>query len=252
MRRFFVPPENLQLDPVPLTEEIVHHLGAVLRLQTGDEIMLLDGQGRLCRCRLESLGRRAGTARVLECRQETEGALPVRLLQGLPKGDKMDLVLQKGTELGFSAFTPVLAERSIPALSADRGEKRRQRWERIIREAAQQSRRAHLPRLDAVLPLAAALQECGEDLRLLLWEEESRPLAEVLPAAAPRDIAVLVGPEGGFSAAEVAVARRAGFVPVSLGPRILRSETAGLAMAAVLQYLYGDLGSGRTGGDRIA
>jgi 16S rRNA (uracil1498-N3)-methyltransferase len=252
MRRFFVPPENLQLDPVPLTEEIVHHLGAVLRLQVGEEIILLDGQGRLCRCRLDFLDRRAGTARVLECRQETESALPVRLLQGLPKGDKMDLVLQKGTELGLAAFTPVLAERSIPALSADRGEKRRQRWERIIREAAQQSRRAHLPRLGAVLPLTAALQECDEELRLLLWEEESRPLAAVLPAAAPRDVAVMVGPEGGFSAAEVAVARRAGFVPVSLGPRILRSETAGLAMAAVLQYLYGDLGSGRTGGDWTA
>lgn len=248
MRRFFVPPENLRTDPVPLTEEIVHHLGAVLRLSVGAEILLLDGEGRLCRCRLESLGRRAGTARRLECWREAENALPIRLLQGLPKGDKMDLVLQKGTELGLAAFTPVLAERSIPVPAAERGEKRRQRWERIIREAAQQSRRAQLPRLGAVLPLTEALGECGEELRLLLWEEESRPLAEVLPAAAPRDVAVLVGPEGGFSAAEVAAARRTGFVPVSLGPRILRSETAGLAIAAVLQFLYGDLGSGRVGG----
>lgn len=251
MRRFFVPPENLRIDPVPLTEEIVHHLGAVLRLPIGAEILLLDGEGRHCRCRLESLGRRAGSARRLECWREAEGALPVRLLQGLPKGDKMDLVLQKGTELGLSAFTPVLAERSVPVPAAERGEKRRLRWERIIREAAQQSRRAHLPRLGPVLPLAEALEACGEELRLLLWEEESRPLAEVLPAAAPRDVAVLVGPEGGFSAAEVAAARRAGFVPVGLGPRILRSETAGLAVAAVLQYLYGDLGSGRAGGDRV-
>jgi 16S rRNA (uracil1498-N3)-methyltransferase len=242
MRRFFIPPQNLLVDPVPLPEAIVHHLGAVLRLSAGEEILLLDGAGRLCRCRLESLSRRAGTARVLECWQQPESALPLRLLQGLPKGDKMDLVLQKGTELGLAAFTPVLAERSIP--SADRGEKRRQRWERIIREAAQQSRRAHLPRLDAVSPLTEALQGCGEALRLLLWEEESRPLAEVLPAAPPRDVAILVGPEGGWSAAEVVLARGAGFIPVGLGPRILRSETAGLAIAAILQYLYGDLGSG--------
>ncbi len=248
MRRFFVPPQNLLDDPVPLPEEIVHHLGAVLRLSVGDEILLLDGEGRLCHCRLESLGRRVGTARVLDCRQEPEVSLPVRLLQGLPKGDKMDLVLQKGTELGMTAFTPVLVERSIP--SADRGEKRRQRWERIIREAAQQSRRAYLPRLDNVLPLTEALKHCGEDLRLLLWEEESRPLADILPAAAPRDVAVLVGPEGGFSVGEVALARRAGFIPVSLGRRILRSETAGLAITAILQYLYGDLGGGRTGSDR--
>ena len=194
MRRFFVPPSSLLADPVPLPEEIAHHLAAVLRLAAGEEVLLLDGAGRLCRCRLESLGRRAGTARVLECWQETERALPVRLLQGVPKGDKMDLVLQKGTELGLAAFTPVLAERSVPVPAADRGEKRRQRWERIIREAAQQSRRAHLPRLDAVLPLAAALQACDEELRLLLWEEERRPLAEFLPAAAPRNVAVLVGP----------------------------------------------------------
>jgi 16S rRNA (uracil1498-N3)-methyltransferase len=246
MRRFFVPPENLRFDPVPLTEEVAHHLGTVLRLAVGAEVLLLDGEGRLCRCRLESLCRRAGSARVLESWRETEDVLPVRLLQGLPKWDKMDLVLQKGTELGLAAFTPVLVERSIPV--AERWEKRRQRWERIIREAAQQSRRVLLPRLTPVLPLADALADCREELRLLLWEEESRPLAEVLPAAAPRDVAVLVGPEGGFSAAEVAVARRAGFLPVGLGPRILRSETAGLAMAAVLQYLYGDLGSGRSGG----
>lgn len=251
MRRFFVSPQTLHADPVPLSEEIVHHLAAVLRLSAGEEVLLLDGEGRLCRCRLESLGRRGGTARVLECWQETESALPVRLLQGLPKGEKMELVLQKGTELGLTAFTPVLAERSIPVPAAERGEKRRQRWERIIREAARQSRRTHLPRLGAVLPLAEALQECGEELRLLLWEEESRPLAEVLPAAAPRDVAVLVGPEGGLSAAEVALARRAGFVPVGLGPRILRSETAGLAIAAVLQYLYGDLGSGRAVGGKV-
>jgi 16S rRNA (uracil1498-N3)-methyltransferase len=134
----------------------------------------------------------------------------------------MDLVLQKGTELGMTAFTPVLAERSIP--SADRGEKRRQRWERIIREAAQQSRRTYLPRLDKVLPLTDALRHCGEDLRLLLWEEESRPLADILPAVAPRDVAVLVGPEGGFSVGEVALARRAGFIPVSLGQRILAAK----------------------------
>ncbi len=247
MRRFFIPPQNLHSDPVPLPEETAHHLATVLRLSVGEELLLLDGDGRVCRCRIESLGRRAGSARVLECRQEAESAFPVRLLQGLPKGDKMDLVLQKGTELGVAAFAPVLAERSVPAPAADRGEKRRQRWERIIREAAQQSRRPCLPRLSPLVPLSEALAGCGEELRLLLWEEESRPLAEVLPAALPRDAAVLVGPEGGFSAAEVETARAAGFQPVGLGPRILRSETAGLAMAAVLQYLYGDLGRGGAG-----
>jgi len=247
MRRFFLPPDCLRADLVPLPEEIAHHLATVLRLSEGEEILLLDGLGAVCRCRIESLSRRDGAARVLERRQQTERALPVRLLQGLPKGDKMDLVLQKGTELGLTAFSPVFAARSVPTPSAERGEKRRRRWERIVREAAQQSRRVCLPRLGDVLPLGEALRHSSEELRLMLWEEESLPLAEVLPAAAPRDVAVLVGPEGGFCPEEVAAARACGFVPVGLGPRILRSETAGLAIAAVLQYLYGDLGSGRPG-----
>jgi len=247
MRRFFVPPESLRFERVPLSEELSHHLATVLRLPVGEEILLLDGEGTVCRCRLEVLTRRAAVAGVLERRQQREGVLPVRLLQGLPKGEKMELVLQKGTELGLAAFTPVLAARSVPTPSAERGEKLLRRWERIVREAAQQSRRVCLPRLGEVLPLGDALRQSGEELRLMLWEEECRPLAEVLPAAAPRDIAVLVGPEGGFSPAEVDAARIAGFVPVGLGPRILRSETAGLAITSVLQYLYGDFGSGRPG-----
>lgn len=242
MRRFFVAPADLTGELVPLTGEIAHHLATVLRLAVGEEILLLDGEGSICRCRLESLGRRGGTARVLERRRERETAFPVHLLQGLPKGDKMDLVLQKGTELGVSIFTPVLAGRSVPALDGERVGRRLERWERIVREAAGQCRRICLPRLCSPLPMAEALAACREELRLVLWEEESRPLAEVLPTAPPRDVAILVGPEGGFAAAEVEAARRAGFLPVRVGPRILRCETAGFAVAAVLQYLYGDLG----------
>jgi 16S rRNA (uracil1498-N3)-methyltransferase len=93
------------------------------------------------------------------------------------------------------------------------------------------------------VPLAQALAECHADLRLMLWEDESRPLAEALPSAAPRQAAILVGPEGGFSPQEAELARRSGFLPVRIGPRILRTETAGFAVASILQYLYGDLGS---------
>lgn len=242
MRQFFVPPEALGGDAVTLEGEVHHHLATVLRLGPGEEILLLDGRGTLCRCRIERLDRRGGLARVLECRQEPETAFPIQLLQGLPKADKMELVLQKGTELGLGAFTPVLAERSVSA-PRERGEKRQQRWERIVREAARQSRRRLLPRLDPPQPLAEALAACTADLRLMLWEQESHPLAAALPATPPRNAAILVGPEGGFSSAEVNAARATGFVPVGLGPRILRSETAGFAVASILQYLYGDLGA---------
>jgi 16S rRNA (uracil1498-N3)-methyltransferase len=241
MRRFFLPPANMANEEITLSSEILHHLGAVLRLSAGEEIVLLDGLGNLCRCRIESLDRRSGKARVLHRWREEESALPVCLLQALPKGDKMDLVLQKGTELGVSIFVPVLAGRSISRPGTGE-EKRLLRWERIVREAARQCRRPCLPHLTSPLPLAQALSECNADLRLMLWEEESRPLAGALPTAAPRQAAILVGPEGGFSSQEAELARRAGFLPVRIGPRILRTETAGFAVASILQYLYGDLG----------
>jgi 16S rRNA (uracil1498-N3)-methyltransferase len=154
----------------------------------------------------------------------------------------MDLVLQKGTELGVSIFVPVLAGRSVSRPGTGQ-EKRQVRWERIVKEAARQCRRPCLPHLASPVPLAQALAECHADLRLMLWEEENRPLAEALPSAAPRQAAILVGPEGGFSPQEAELARLSGFLPVRIGPRILRTETAGFAVASILQYLYGDLGS---------
>lgn len=243
MHRFFVAPEDLRGEEILLPPDVLHHL-SVLRLKPGEEILLLDGLGLVCRCRILSLGRRGGTARVTERRREKESAFPITLLQGLPKGDKMDLVLQKGTELGIARFIPVAAGRSVPALPPDREASRLERWARIVREAARQCRRPCLPLLDPVLPLASALADRPEELRLFLWEGESRPLGACLPLRAPRDAAVLVGPEGGFSAGEAEAARRAGFLPVSLGPRILRSETAGFAVASILQHRYGDLGAG--------
>lgn len=247
MRRFFVPAEDLKGEVVPLSGETSHHLGSVLRLSPGEEVLLLDGRGTLCRSRIESLDRRSGTARVLQRWHEDESAFPVRLFQALPKGEKMDLVLQKGTELGVAAFTPVLAGRSVSRPAAAREQKRQERWERIVREAARQCRRPRLPRLTPPLPLAEALNSCAEELRLMLWEEESRPLVDVLPADAPRSAAVLVGPEGGFAPREAEAARQAGFLPISIGPRILRTETAGFAVASILQYLYGDLGGAPAG-----
>lgn len=243
MRRFFVSPTSLNQSVIPLEGDTLHHLSKVLRLTTGEEILLLDGRGNLCQCRIENLGRRSGEARVVRRWQESEAVLPIQLLQSLPKGDKMELILQKGTELGVTEFVPVLAGRSTPRLVADREESRQQRWERIIQEAARQCRRPVLPRLAPATTLAEALSACTAELRLLPWEEESRPLAAVLPARRPASAAVLIGPEGGFSAAEATLASTAGFLPISLGRRILRSETAGFAVATILQHHYGDLGS---------
>lgn len=243
MYRFFVPAETLKGSEVPLTGEVHHHLAVVLRLSVGTEILLLDGFGALCRCRVTELQKKSGLATILERWRERDTAFPIHLLQALPKGDKMDLVLQKGTELGIGRFSPLFSQRSVPKLTPDRAEQRGQRWQRIVAEAARQSGRPLLPQVAAPRSLTEALADCHEELRLMLWEEGSRPLAEALPIAAPASLALLVGPEGGFTAKEAHCAEQAGFQPVHLGPRIMRSETAGFAVTAILQYCYGDLGT---------
>ena len=248
MHRFFVTPERLAGERVALDGEVLHHLATVLRLRPGDELELLDGCGQVVRCRILVLDRRQGEAQVLSRRQATEAPLPVQLLQALPKGDKFDLVLQKGTELGITRFVPVLTGRSVPAPDPAREEKRLQRWRRIVREAARQCRRPVVPEVAPPCGLTAALAQAA-GLKLVLWEEESRPLARLLGPPTPTGVTLLVGPEGGFAAAEVAEATNAGFVPVRVGPRILRSETAGFAVAAIVQYVYGDLGIQEPGGE---
>jgi 16S rRNA (uracil1498-N3)-methyltransferase len=237
--RFFVPAATLAGDIIDISGEALHHLRTVLRLRPGAELLLLDGLGTCCRVRLATLERDRATAAVSDRWTAGEQPCPLRLLQALPKGDKFELVLQKGTELGITTFQPLLSQRVLPR-SADRS--RQQRWQRIVSEAARQSRRPRLPRVEPPCPLQAALEKVDEPLRLVLWEESARPLREVLPARPPAGVALLVGPEGGFAAEEVAGVTAAGFLPVHLGPRILRTETAGLAIAAVLQYLYGDWG----------
>lgn len=238
MHRFFVAADALSSPEICLEGEVLRHL-TVLRLHSGDEIELLDGTGRVAHCRLTGFSRHEARVERLSCRQETESVLPLRLMQGLPKGEKFDWLLEKGVELGVSAFSPVLTSRCIV-----RGGKE-ERWRKVIDEAARQSRRTILPALDPVQHLEPALAATTESLRLLLWEEADLPLNSILPREAPADVALLVGPEGGVSAEEAALAVQAGFVPVSLGRRILRTETAGLAVAAVLQNRYGDFGSGR-------
>ncbi|TYO98105.1 16S rRNA (uracil1498-N3)-methyltransferase [Geothermobacter ehrlichii] len=237
MRRFFVDPQLLQDDLVSLPPEILRHL-QVLRMEQGDRICLLDGAGLLCEARLLRIDRQKALAGIEKRCRVSETALSVTLFQGLPKGDKFELVLQKGTEIGISDFVPVLCRRSQVKTPG----RRMQRWNRIVAEAARQSGRNLLPRLSSPLELAAGLAGCDADLRLVPWEEATTPLAERLPATPPRSAALLIGPEGGLSPEEIELATAYGFQPVSLGPRILRTETAGFVVAGILQYLYGDLG----------
>jgi 16S rRNA (uracil1498-N3)-methyltransferase len=172
-----------------------------------------------------------------------EAAFPIHLIQAVPKAEKMEWLLQKGTELGIREFSPVLTGRTVPALQGERSRTRLMRWRRIVEEAARQCQRPWLPIVHEARTLAEVLSSCREALRLVCWEEESRPLAALLSGQTPVDAAVCIGPEGGFEKNEIRQLEDADFQAVSLGPRILRTETAGLAVAAIFQYLYGDMGS---------
>lgn len=238
--RFFVPPESLQSDQIVVTGEPYHHMRKVLRIKAGATVFLFDGFGLCCEVQLAQLQPAQATARVVRRWHEEDASLPITLLQALPKGDKFDLVLQKGTELGVSCFQPLETEHAIPNLNSERLTKREQRWQRIVSEAARQSRRAFLPKIKPLQKLTSALNEATNDLKLVLWEAGSMPFADALPEAKPTGVRLLIGPEGGFSAQEILTITSAGFQAVHLGPRILRTETAGLAATPILQYLYGD------------
>lgn len=185
---------------------------------------------------------------VERCRSAAEPRLHVRLYQGLLKGEKMDWVLQKGTEVGVSGFVPLVTERTVPRLEADAAGHRLARWRAIVREAAEQSRRGKLPLLEAPIPFAdACAQKAGP--AYLLWEEEEvvglRQALTSLDAGSPAgsgSVSLFVGPEGGFTREEAVLASRHGVQPVSLGRRVLRAETAGVIAAALVLYHFQELG----------
>ncbi|SDZ99811.1 16S rRNA (uracil1498-N3)-methyltransferase [Desulfuromusa kysingii] len=241
MRCFYLPESELCCGTVlPLPKELKRHLHTVLRLNPGEKVQFFNGFGLVATAIL----RANFAAEILQVDLCPAPLCSLTLIQGLPKGDKLELVLQKGTELGVNEFHLTPMERSVGSLKSDRKQKRLERWQKIVQEAARQCRQYHLPQLTADTTLTNALSTVDADLKLLLWEESAVPLQQVLPQSLPQRIAVLVGPEGGISQREAEQAQEQGYQSVSLGPRILRTETAGLAIMAILQYLYGDLASG--------
>jgi len=250
VHRFFVPRSALSGDEVRLEGDLAHQLSRVLRLEAGAAVVLLDGSGLEYETRLDVVGPHRVTATVVGRRLgQPEPRVRVVLYQSLVKGERFDWVLEKGTELGVAAFVPLLSRRNVVRAAPGRSG-RPERWRRVVREAAEQCGRCVLPEILPAEGLNEALSEAA-DLRLLPWEgEEALGLAVALQQARPAleaverpTVAVLIGPEGDFAAEEVALAREAGAQVVSLGPRILRSETAGIVAAAAVLYELGELGA---------
>ncbi|MBX3697859.1 MAG: 16S rRNA (uracil(1498)-N(3))-methyltransferase [Dokdonella sp.] len=219
------------------------HLARVLRLERGHPIVLFNGNGRDYRAEISQLAKRAVSARVLDDGEAVSRESPLRLTlaQGVARGEKMDLILQKATELGVARIVPVAMERSVVRFAGDeRADRRLAHWQAVAAAACEQCGRNRLPAIDAPMDLLAALAiaEASADLRLLLSPQGEDSLATAAPSAG---VALLVGPEGGFEEREVDAALRHGFRAVRFGPRVLRTETAAVAAITALQVLAGDL-----------
>jgi 16S rRNA (uracil1498-N3)-methyltransferase len=220
----------------------LHYLVRVLRVRAGDTLEVFDGEGRRFEAKVASL-EESHAALELGPAREAPRPREVTIVQGLPKGEKLELVLQKGTELGATAFAPAACVRSVVKLQG-KEEAKRARWQRIVEEAARQSGRADLPTVLAPLPLAQAVSALeGAPVVLVLDEEErALPLSQAVATAGARPLAIVIGPEGGLAREEVNALVAHGAVPVTLGRLVLRTETAALAALAVIRHLDGELG----------
>jgi len=242
MHRFFADPERIGEKEIILTGPDVNHIRNVLRMRAGEEVLISDGQGRDYHCTLETISEDSVTARICWVLQGN-AELPSRitLFQGLPKSDKMEFIIQKCVELGVSRIVPVDTKRTVVKLDAKKEQSKLKRWAGISESAAKQSGRGVIPEVAGVKSFAEAVKEAeGLDACLIPYElaEDMTHTREVLISIRPgMSVGIFIGPEGGFEESEVEKAMAAGAQAITLGRRILRTETAGMAVLAMLTYL---------------
>ena len=243
MPRFYCPQPLAAGSTVDLPESVAHHLH-VVRLQPGAALTLFDGRGGQYRATLVETGKKRASASV-DAFDDIDAELPyaVTLAQGLPEGSKMDWIVEKAVELGVAAVQPLAAQRSVVRLSGERLEKRQAHWQGVIESASEQSGRNRLAQL---LPLAefrrwVDMAPDAQQPRILLSPRGTESLAGWAQANVPQALTLLVGPEGGFSPEEEDAAIAAGALPLTMGPRVLRTETAALAAMAMLAGIWGGM-----------
>jgi 16S rRNA (uracil1498-N3)-methyltransferase len=243
MHRFFVVPDCFVGDRVVLPDSIAHQIRSVLRLRAGAAIVVLDNTGWEYEVVLRQVDRQQVVGEAVAKRPSpNEPAVQLTLYQALMKRDKFEWVLQKGTEIGVTHFVPLVTQRSL-VQDVDIKEGKQLRWEKIITEAAEQSRRGCIPTLHPPLALAEALAAHPAHPGLIAWEEESSLTLRAALAGGerPSHISLFIGPEGGFATEEVEAARAAGLKAITLGKRILRAETAALVAAALVMHQFEDV-----------
>ena len=244
--RLFVSGALINGAELELDGDHARYLTKVLRVRVGDQITVFNGEGPEWPASISRVSKNAVGLELGESFDAcSESPLKIHLVQGISRGERMDFVVQKATELGVKRISPVLTEYGVVKLNPDRAEKRRQHWQKIAISACEQSGRTRLPLIDTPMPLKNWLgaKPRAVDAELILAPHASVPLASV--SRPQTKVCVMVGPEGGFSDNEYGDAEGSGFNAVSLGPRILRTESAAIATLAVMQALWGDLAQPR-------
>lgn len=244
MRRFFIHPDTLIAAEVLLSEQESHHISRVLRLQVGAPLQLLDGKGNIHDAEIIALGRQA-KLKILSSVHLKREDIPLRVCQSVLKGQKMELLMQKCTELGVSEFTPYYSERcQLKKTELSNISRKYERWQRVIEEACKQCNNPIMMQLKPLLSLEEMLAEQDQSVqKILFWEEEKQEHSLHSCTLQKKDagLQIVFGPEGGFPEVEVEYARKAGFHILSLGPRILKAETANIAAVSIIQHLLGNM-----------
>ncbi len=241
MSRFFVTTDMIDENRVTLSEEDSKHLSRVLRATVGEEIIICDGVGNEHKAHISEISKNKICAEIFETKQcDTEPKVKVTIFQGLPKGSKMELIIQKCVEIGVCTIVPVATARAVVKLSEEKGKGKEERWNKISQEAAKQSSRGVIPVVESPVSFEEAVKRAGEfDMAIIPYEkQESGCLKDYLREKTPQTVAVFIGPEGGFEEREIDFAQKHGVKAVSLGKRILRTETAPLTALSVIMYEY--------------
>jgi 16S rRNA (uracil1498-N3)-methyltransferase len=247
MRRFFIEQTKITSTKIFITGSDAAHIKKVLRMKSGDRIGLFDGRGFEYEARIENL--LAGSVEVSITKRflsASESPVQIIVAQALLKDKKMDILARQLTEIGITKLIPFTSIRSVPRPDKKRLSARRKRWEKIAIEALKQCSRGHVTEIGETITFNDVIKiddEC--DLKIVFWENESKPISDAVQQVHDRHyrkILAVLGPEGGFTEKEIEDARASGFATASLGPRILRSETAAVAACTILQYIFGDMG----------
>ncbi|MFW1677299.1 16S rRNA (uracil(1498)-N(3))-methyltransferase [Pontibacter sp. JAM-7] len=238
--RFYEPQPFSTGGTIQLSDDVIQHVCRALRMRPGDALCLFNAEGVECRAELVQVEKRAATARIIaHTEPKVESPLAVTIGQVLSRGERMDYAVQKSTELGASRISPLFSERCEVKLVEQRQEKRTRHWQQVAISACEQSGRVIPPEIDAPTGLAQWLSKQDAELKLVLHHHSQQPLEDI---SRPGSVALLIGPEGGLTEAEVELAMQHGFQPLALGPRVMRTETAPVAALSILNYLWGDMG----------